>query len=203
MKLYYLPGACSMAPHILLREAGLPYELDKVDFATGQTASGEDYDKVNGKSYVPSLRLDDGQVLTEVAVVLQYIADLKPETGLAPKAGTLERYRLMEWLNFISSELHKQFSPLFHSDISADWKQNQLNLLAKRFTYLTRYLDGKHYLMGNTFSAADAYLFTILNWHHKLKVDLEKWPPLKAYLHRIGERPAVKAAMKEEGLIPG
>lgn len=203
MKLYFSPGACSMAPHIALLEAGFSYELDKVDFASGQTAAGEDYAQVNPKGYVPALRLDDGQVLTEVAVVLQYLADLKPESGLAPRAGTLERYRLMEWLNFISSEIHKQFSPLFHGEISADWKENQLNLLAKRFAHLAGKLDGKPYLMGSAFTVADAYLFTVLNWHRILKVDLERWPQLKDYLRRVGERPAVKAAMKEEGLIPG
>lgn len=201
MKLYFSPGACSMAPHIVLLEAGFSYELEKVDLAQGRTAAGEDYAKVNPKGYVPALRLDDGQILTEVPVVVQYLADLKPESGLAPRAGTLERYRLMEWLNFVSSEVHKQFGPLFRPEISADWKENQLNLLAKRFTYLDGHLNGRPYLMDSAFTAADAYLFTVLNWHRRLEVDLRKWPQLENYLVRVADRPAVKAAMKEEGLI--
>jgi glutathione S-transferase len=141
MKLYFAAGACSMAPHIVLHEAGYPFDLESVDLAMKQTASGEDYTRINPKGYVPALRLDNGEVLTEVAVVLQYLADQKPES-LAPKTGTMERYRLMEWLNFVSSEIHKQFAPFFNPKITAEWKANQLDLLGRRFDYLTERLNG-------------------------------------------------------------
>ena len=201
MKLYYYPGACSMAPHIVLREAGYKFDLDKVDFASMKTASGEDYSKVNPKGYVPAIKLDDGQVLTEVAVILQYLADQKPQSGLAPKAGTMERYRLMEWLNFVATEIHKTLGALFNPKITPDWKENQIALFGKRCEILTRNLSGKQYLMGDKFSLADTYLFTILNWSHFLNVDMSKWPELKDYMARVAARPAVKEAMKAEGLV--
>ncbi|MGH8607592.1 MAG: glutathione transferase GstA, partial [Gammaproteobacteria bacterium] len=188
------------APHIVLREADHTFDLERVDLAKIQTASGEDYTRTNTKGYVPALRLDNGEVLTEVAVILQYLADQKPESGLAPKTGTLERYRLMEWLNFVSSEIHKQFSPLFNPKITAEWRQNQLDLLSRRFDYLTERLNGKSYLMGDQLTVVDAYLFTVLNWSPMLKVDLGKWPRLKDYLTRVAARPAVKEAMNAEGL---
>ncbi len=201
MKLYFTPGACSMAPHIVLREADLPCELVQVDLSKHQTDTGEDYYKINPKGYVPALRLDNGELLTEVAVTLQYLADQKPASGLAPRAGTMEHYRVIEWLSFIASEVHKQFGPMFNPKITAEWKQNQLNTLGRRFTYLSEQLDGNQYLFGGKFTIADAYLFTVLNWTGFLDIDLGKWPRLKDYMARIAARPAVKEAMKEEGLV--
>jgi len=200
MKLYFAAGACSMAPHIVLREAAYTFDLERVDLAKKQTASGEDYTRINPKGYVPALRLDNGEVLTEVAVILQYLADQKPESGLAPKTGTMERYRLMEWLTFVSSEIHKQFGPLFNPKITAEWRENQLDLLSRRFDYLTERLNGKPYLMGDQLTLADTYLFTVLNWSPLLKVDLGKWPRLKDYITRVAARPAVQEAMRAEGL---
>ena len=200
MKLYFAAGACSMAPHIVLREAAYTFDLERVDLAKKQTASGEDYTRINPKGYVPALRLDNGEVLTEVAVILQYLVDQKPESGLAPKTGTMERYRLMEWLNFTSSEIHKQFGPLFNPKITQEWKENQLDLLSRRFDYLTERLKGKPYLMGEQFTVADAYLFTVLNWSNLFKVDLGKWPTLKDYITHVAARPAVREAMRAEGL---
>ena len=201
MKLYFYPGACSMAPHIILREAGYSFELDKVDLARKQTAGGEDYNQVNPKGYVPALRLDDGQVLTEAAVILQYLADRRPESGLAPKAGTLERYRLMEWLNFIAAEIHKTLGALFNPKITPEWKDDRISLFGRRCDILVRALDGKPYLMGEKFSVADAYLFTILGWTNLFKLDMSKWPALQSYADRIAARPTVQEAMKAEGLI--
>lgn len=201
MKLYFVPGTCSMAAHIVLREAGFAFESDRMDPATRRTAGGEDYLKVNPKGYVPALRLDDGQVLTEVGVILQYLADQKPETGLAPRPGTLERYRLMEWLSFVSSEIHKTFSPLFNPAIVPEMKEDRLNLLGRRLDFLATSLDGKPFLLGEKFCVADAYLFTVLNWSHRLRIDLDRWPNLRDYLVRVSSRPAVQAAMKTEGLI--
>jgi glutathione S-transferase len=200
MKLYYVPGACSMAPHIALREAGLAFEIDKMDPATRRTEKGEDYLKVNPKGSVPALRLDNGEVLTEVAVVLQYIADQKPGTGLAPAAGGLPRYRLAEWLNYISSEIHKQLGPFFNPKLPPEWRENQISLLNKRFDILAERLKSHPYLMGDGFTVADAYLFTVLNWCNLLKVDLGKWPALTEYLGRIAARPSVQAVLKAEGL---
>ena len=201
MKLYFTPGACSMAPHIALREAGLAYELQKVDLSKHQTDAGEDYYKINPKGYVPALRLDNGELLTEVAAILQYVADQKPASGLSPSAGTMEHYRLVEWLNFIASEIHKQFGPMFNPKITPEWRQNQLNALSRRFDYLSERLAGNQYLFGGKFTIADAYLFTVLNWTGFLDIDLGKWPKLKDYMARIAARPAVKEAMMEEGLI--
>jgi len=201
MKLYYYPGACSMAVHIALREAGIPFDLDKVDLAKHQTANGEDYYKINPKGYVPALRLDDGQVLTEDAVLLQYVADQKSASGLAPKAGTMERYRVMEWLNFISSELHKTLGALFNPKITPEWKDNQVALFGRRCDFLVQQLGGKPHLTGDKFTIADAYLFTILGWANLFKLDMSKWPALQSYAARITARPAVKDAMKAEGLL--
>jgi glutathione S-transferase len=201
MKLYYYPGACSMAVHIALREAGIPFEMDKVDLAKHQTANGEDYYKINPKGYVPALRLDDGQILTEDAVLLQYVADQKPQSGLAPKAGTMERYRLMEWLNFISSELHKTLGALFNPKIIPEWKQDRIALFGRRCDFLVQQLGDKPYLMGDMFTIADAYLFTIFGWTNLFKLDMGKWPSLQSYAGRVAARPAVKEAMKAEGLI--
>lgn len=201
MKLYFSPGACSMAPHIVLREAGYRFDLDKLDRATKRTASGEDYTQINPNGYVPAFRLDGGQVLTEAAVILQYLADQKPESGLAPKAGTLERYRLMEWLNFITSEVHKTLGALFNPKVTPEWRENQVTLFGRRCDYLAKALGNKPFLMGDKFSIADAYLYTVLSWTGFLKVDMGTWPTLKDYMARINARPAVKEAMRAEGLI--
>lgn len=201
MKLYFVPGACSLAPHIVLREAGLTFDLEKIDIGKRQTASGEDFTKINPKGYVPAIKLDDGQVLTEGPAITQYIADQKPASGLAPKPGTMERYRLMEWLNFITSEIHKQFSPLFNPKTPVEWKENQINQLGRRFDYVAQHLNDKQYLMGDKFTIADAYLFTVVNWSNHFKIDLGKWPKLKDYMARVAARPAVRDAMKAEGLI--
>ncbi len=198
MKLYYMPGACSFAPHIILNEAGYQYDVDKVDRSTRKTADGEDYNDVNPKGYVPALRLDDGQVLTEAAVILQYLADQKPASGLAPPAGTLARYRLMEWLHFISTEIHKVFSPLFKPDITPAAREAQITQLARRCEYVERHLREKPFLMGDVYTVADAYLFTVLSWSSRLNVDLQRWPNIGEYLARIGARPAVHAAKARE-----
>jgi len=200
MKLYFTPGACSMAPHIILREAGLPFDLEKVDLSTKRTASGEDFLEINPKGYVPALKLDNGEVLTEAAVILQYLADQKPEAGLIPEYGTQERYRLMEWLNFVSSEVHKQFAPMFHPEIPGEWRRHQIEVLGQRFGLLTEQFNENPYFMGNSFTVVDAYLFTVLSWSEMLKIDLEPWPKLKDYIARIADRPAVKETMKAEGL---
>jgi glutathione S-transferase len=201
MKLYFVPGACSLAPHIVLREAGLSFDIDKVDPATKKTASGEDFNKVNPKGYVPTLKLDDGNVLTEAQVLLQYLADQKPEAGLAPKFGTMERYRLMEWLNFIATELHKGFGPLWNPQNPDSVKDNAKANLGKRFDTLEAHFATKPFLMGDTFTIADGYLFTILNWANFHKMDLSKWPKMGEFMGRVAQRPAVQAALKAEGLI--
>ena len=202
MKLYYSPGACSLSPHIALRESAQPFELVKVDTKTHQFDGGGDFYSVNGKGYVPVLELDDGERLTEGPAIVQYLADQKPEAGLAPKAGTIERYRVQEWLNFITSEIHKQFSPLFRPNTPEDYKPIARENLAKRFAWLDQQLAGKDYLMGKQFTVADAYLFTVLRWSIPTKIDLSPWPNLGAYLQRVGKRPKVKEAMQEEGLLP-
>ncbi|HEX3398673.1 MAG TPA: glutathione transferase GstA [Steroidobacteraceae bacterium] len=201
MKLYYFTGACALSPHIVLLEAGLPFSLVKVDSKTKKTESGADYLAVNSKGAVPALQLDDGRVLTEGPAVIQYLADLKPESGLAPRAGTFERYQLMEILNYLTSEVHKTFSPLFHPTFSAEAKEAFLANLGKKFDWLSGFLAKKPFLMGNTFTVADAYLFTLLGWTKPLKIDLGKWPTLADYRSRIAQRPKVIEAMKAEGLI--
>ncbi|MGC2517789.1 MAG: glutathione transferase GstA [Burkholderiales bacterium] len=200
MKLYYAPGACSMAPHIVLREAGYKFDLEKVDIPNKKTAGGEDYWKINPKGYVPALKLDDGQVLTEVQVICQYLADHKAEAGLAPRAGTMERYHLMEMLNFTSSEVHKQIGALFNPKMTAEMKDVQLGTIERRLNALEKMLEGKQYASGDRFSIADAYLFVILNWTGMHKIDLAKWPNIKAYQARIAARPKVQETMKAEGL---
>lgn len=200
MKLYYTPGACSMAVNIALHEAGQKFDLVKVDLRQHKTESGEDYYKINPKGYVPALQLDSGEILTEDAVLLQYVADQKPESGLAPRAGTLERYRLMEWLNFISSEIHKTLGALFNPGITPEWKEDRIALFGRRCDYLVKTLGNKPYLMDK-FTIADAYLFTILGWANYFKLDMGQWPALKQYADRIAARPAVQEAMKAEGLI--
>jgi glutathione S-transferase len=199
MKLYYLTGACSLASAISLFEAGLKFELVKVDRHTRKTADGLDFNEVNPKGYVPALRLDNGEVLTENVAVLQYIADRNPAAKLAPSAGTIERYRLVEWLAFINSEVHKSFSPLFRKDAPEDVKQYARKNLTTRLEYLQRILENRSFLLGEQFTVADAYLFTVLGWAPHVDVDIG--PQLKRYVERIGARPQVIAAMKAEGLI--
>ncbi|OIQ80078.1 glutathione S-transferase GST-6.0 [mine drainage metagenome] len=201
MKLYHKPGACSLSPHIVLREAGLAFELERVDLASKKTGSGGDYFGVNPKGYVPALALDDGQLLTEGPAIVQYLADLVPEKRLAPPAGTMERVRLQEWLNFIATELHKGFSPLYNPRAPEEWKGVARELLAKRIALVAERLTGRDYLMGDAFTVADAYLFTVLNWAAFAKVDLSPWPVLGAYQARVAARPAVRAALLAEGLI--
>ncbi|HEX3848656.1 MAG TPA: glutathione transferase GstA [Steroidobacteraceae bacterium] len=201
MKLYYSPGACSLSPHIVILEAGLAASYEKVDLAGKKTASGADYLTVNSKGAVPALQLDGGEVLTEGPAIVQYLADQKPESGLAPRPGTLERYRLMEILNYITSELHKSYGPLFNPKISADWRASIVAGFDKKFAWLSKLLENKAYLMGNAFTVADAYLFTVLRWSPRVGIDLAKWPVLTAYAARVEQRPKVQQALKDEGLL--
>jgi glutathione S-transferase len=201
MKLYYSPGACSLSPHIVLLEAGLAHTLVKIDTKTKKTETGADYLAVNSKGAVPALQLDDGRVLTEGPAVVQYLADLKPESGLAPRAGTFERYQLMEILNYLTSEVHKTYGPLFNPASTAEAKETAVTNLGKKFDWLSGFLGNKPFLLGHTFTVADAYLFTLLNWTGFLKIDLAKWPTLADYQSRIAKRPKVVEALKAEGLI--
>jgi glutathione S-transferase len=200
MKLYFSPGACSLAVHIALRETHANFDLEKVDLAKHETERGEDYMRINPKGYVPALKLEDGDILTEVGVVLQYLADRKPEFGLAPKAGTMERYRLMEWLTFISSEIHKAFAPFWKSDVAQQTKDAAKAQLARRFDYVEARLSEKTWLMGDKFTVADIYLFVIVNWTNFHKIEISKWPKLKDFMARITARPRVQEAMRAEGL---
>jgi glutathione S-transferase len=201
MKLFYSPGACSLSPHIVSREAGLPLELVKVDLKAKKYDGGADYTKINAKGYVPALQLDSGQVLTEGPAIVQYLADQKPDARLAPKLGSFERYQLQEWLNFIGTELHKGFSPLFKPNTPDEYKRIAKENLATRIDWLDKQLDGRDFLMGKNFSVADAYAFTILSWSKPLQIDLSKWPNVTAYLARVGARPMVQEALKAEGLV--
>ena len=200
MKLYYSPGACSLSPHIVASEAGVPVELEQVNLAEHKTATGQDYMSVNPKGYVPALRLDDGSILTEGPAIVQYLADQKPASGLAPAAGTIDRYRLQEWLTFIGTELHKSFSPLFNKASSDDVKNTAKASINKRLAWLNDQLAGRQYLMGGKFTVADAYAFTIVNWTNFVGIDLKDYPNLGAYMARVGGRPKVYEALKAEGL---
>ncbi|MCC6193075.1 MAG: glutathione transferase GstA [Burkholderiales bacterium] len=199
MKLYYSPGACSLAAHIALAEAGVPYTTAKVDLRSHTLAGGADYYAINPKGYVPLLELDDGSRLSEVAVILQYIADRKPGT-LAPAFGGMERYRQMELLNFVATELHKQFGPLWYPTTPDATKEAQREKIARRFAYLDKAFAGKPYLTGASFTAADAYLFVMLNWAGMHKVDLTPYPALREFQARVAARPAVHKVLVEEGL---
>ncbi len=200
MKLYFKPGACSLSPHIALRESGLPFETEKVDTKAGKTASGADYHAINPKGAVPALQLDNGEVLTEGAAIVQYIADLKPESQLAPKAGTLERYRLMEALNYVGTELHKTFSILFNPKNPDEVKAATREALLAKYAWVSQQLEGKQYLLGDRFTVADGYLFTVSRWSKHVGLDLSRFPTLTAYFARVASRPAVKAALQAEGL---
>ena len=200
MKLYFAPGACSLAPHIALREAALEFDLEQVDLRAKQTKSGGDYRAINPKGGVPALGLDDGQVLTEAAVILQYIADRKPASQLAPAAGTIERYREQEWLNWVATELHKGISPFFNPKASDEWKQVLRDRLAFQFEFLNGRM-AKPFLMGAQYTVADSYLYTILRWTKLHNIELGKWPDIPAFMARVEARPAAQAALKAEGLL--
>ena len=200
MKLYFTPGACSVAPHIVLEELGLPFELVQVDLKEKKTATGEDYLAINSKGYVPALQLDNGDLLTEGLVISQYIADLKPAANLVPSSGEA-RYQLQSLMVFISTEIHKPMGSMFNPKQSADARAITETLLNKRLTWIADTLGNNDYLFNNQFSIADAYLFTVLNWAGIVKFDLSPWPTLQAFSARIAERPATQAALKAEGLI--
>jgi glutathione S-transferase len=201
MKLYYLKGACSLASFISLNEAGVKFEAIEVDHKTHKTRDGEDLNAINSKGYVPVLRLDNGQILTENVAVLDYIADLNPAAKLAPAAGTLERYRLLELLAYINSEIHKNFGPLFYPSLSEDVKKFARDNLNKRLDWLEKSLGSRTFLMGEQFTVADAYLYVVLSWTSHVGIDLGKWPALKRHNDRVGARPHVIAALKAEGLM--
>jgi glutathione S-transferase len=203
MKLYYSPGACSLSPHIALREAGLNFELVQVDLATKKTASGQNYLEINPAGYVPCLQLDDGRTLTEGPAILQYVADRAPGKLLAPANGSFERYHLQQWLNFISAELHKSFSPLFNPGASEDWKNAVRQTIAARLGVVATRLKDAPYLLGDSLSVADIYLFVVLGWATYVNLDLSPWPALQAFMGRVGGREAVQAALRAEGLIKG
>ena len=200
MKLYYSPGACSLSPHIVLNEAGLQFEKVRADTKTKVMDGGGDFRTVNPLGYVPALVLDDGTLITEGPAIVQYIADRVPDKKLAPPAGSMERVRLQEWLNYITSELHKSFSPLFNKKASEDWKAAARDLIDRRLALVAKALEGRSYLMGEAFSVADCYLFTVLNWAGWVAIDLSPWPSLAEYMKRIAARPTVQAALKAEGL---
>ncbi len=201
MKLYYSPGACSLSPHIALREAGLAFEPVLASTKSHKLQDGTDYYGINPLGYVPMLELDDGTRLREVPAIVQYIADQVPNKNLAPANGTLPRYRLQEWLTFIGTEIHKTFSPLFNPAMPEEGKAISRDKLASRFAWIDSELKNKQYLMGDSFSVADGYLFTVSNWAKPMNIDLAPYPNLVAYRERVAARPAVQEAMKAEGLL--
>ena len=201
MKLYYAPGACSLAPHIALREAGCKFDIERVDIPNKKTETGADYWAINPKGYVPALQVDDGSILTEVAVILQYIADQNPAANLAPTHGSMERYHLMEWLNFIATEVHKQIGAMFNPKMTPEMKAVQVGVIERRMGALDKMLAGKQYLMGDAFSVADGYLFNILLWAPKHGINIAQWPNVAALSARVGARAKVVEAMKAEGLL--
>ena len=200
MKLYYAPGACSLSPHIVAREAGISLTLDKVDWASGKTQSGKDYQSVNPKRAVPALELDDGTVLTEGPAIVQYLADQKPASGLLPPTGSPARYRVIEWLGYINSEVHKQFTPLFKPGSSETAQKEARENISNRLAFIENHLAGKSHVAGDSFTIADAYTFVVLNWPNFLKMDLGPYPNIRAYLGRVAGRPKVQEALKAEGL---
>jgi glutathione S-transferase len=201
MKLYYAPSACSLSPHIVAREAGLKIELEKVDNKAKKTEKGTDYWQINPKGYVPALELDNGEILTEGPAIVQYLADKAPATKLVPPAGTLERSRVQEWLNFITSEIHKGFSPLFKPNTPDAYKPIVKETLGTRYAYLDKQLAGKQYLMGDQFTVADAYLFTVTRWATFTHVDLSQYGNVQAFMTRVAARPKVQEALQAEGLL--
>ena len=201
MKLYYAAGACSLSPHIVALEAGIAVELEKVDTKAKRTASGEDYWQINPKGYVPALQLDNGELLTEGTAIVQYLADLKPESGLAPANGTTARYRLQETLGYINSELHKTYTPLFKPDTPDAVRDERKDYLRKRYALLDQHLSKHDWLIGEQFTAADAYLFTVTNWAQHVSLDLSDFPAILAFQQRVSSRPQVQSALKAEGLL--
>ncbi|MCH8179549.1 MAG: glutathione transferase GstA [Proteobacteria bacterium] len=201
MKLYIKPGACSLSPHIVLEELGLPHQTEVVDLAKKVTATGANFLAINPKGYVPALALDSGEVLTEGPAIVQYLADLQPEAGLAPANGSLARYRLQSWLTYIGTELHKSFTPFFNPAATAEMKEQAQANLQRRFAYVNEQLEGHAFLLGEQFSVADAYLFTVTSWAQFIKMDLSAFPHLTAFQTRVAARPAVQRALKAEGLI--
>lgn len=201
MKLYYSPGACSLSPHIVAREAEVPIELIKVDLKSKLTETGEEFRQINANGYVPVLMLDDGNKLIEGPAIVQYLADCAPNKKLAPEAGTFERYVLQQWLNFISTEIHKSFSPLFDASAPQAMKDWVMERLIARLGTVAAHLSEQPFLLGTAFSVADAYLFVTLGWGQYVDVDIARWPVLTRYVEKISARPAVQTALREEGLI--
>jgi glutathione S-transferase len=198
MKLYFSPGACSLSPHIALAESGLPYEIELVNLKSRQTASGEDFDQRNPKGYVPALLLDSGDLLTEGPAIVQYIADQAPDAGLAPPYSNLARYQLQGWLTLIGTELHKSFSPFFNPAATEEWKKTAMANIRRRLDYVNTVLRGQPYLMGEHFTVADAYLYTVLSWGRYMKLELSEWPEIATYQARVHARPAVQRALEAE-----
>ncbi len=201
MKLYYTPGACSMAAHIVLAESGMPYSITRVNLKDKTTEAGEDYMQINPKGYVPCVRLDNGALIGENTALLGYLGELRPTAGLMPQSGTIENYRVREWLGFVSSEMHKNCSPFFRPDTPEATLQAQREILRKRLAYLETELAGKNYLTGEAFTSADAYLFVVLNWFGHVGIDLAAYPNVKAFHARVAARAAVQQVMKAEGLL--
>jgi glutathione S-transferase len=204
MKLYYATGTCSLSPHIVAREAGVHLDVERVDLGKNphRTETGADFAEINPKGYVPALRLGDGALLTEGVAIVQYVADLAPGSGLAPAAGTFERYRLQEWLTFVSSELHKMFSPwLFHPEHGELAQRVAREKIAQRLAFIERHLAGQEFLMGDRFTVGDAYCFTIVGWSKFARIDMAPYPGLRRYMDRIAARPKVREAMRAEGML--
>ncbi len=201
MKLYYSPGACSLSPHIVAHEAGIELELEKVDLRSKQTESGQDFVSISPRGYVPALQLDNGEILAEGPAIVQYLADLKPETGLAPANGSMARYRLQEWLTYIGTEIHKSYSPLFNPATPDSVREERAAYLQRRYGLIEQTLAKQPYLLGEQFSVADVYLFVVSNWARMVKLDLSAFPALQAFQERIASRPAVQAALRAEKLV--
>ena len=201
MKLYYAPGACSLSPHIVAHELGIALKLEKVDTKAKRTETGRDYWQINPKGYVPALELDNGELLTEGPAIVQYLADQKPDAKLAPPNGTFERSRLQEMLGYINSEIHKSYSPLFKDDTPEQTRTERKAYLARRYELVEKILAKQPWLLGDQFSAADAYLFVVTRWAEHVKLDLSAFPSLRAFQERVAARPAVQAALSAEGLL--
>ena len=201
MKLYYFPGACSIAPHIVAREAGIALDLEKVDLGSKRTATGEDYLAVNPKGYVPALRLDDGSVLTEVSAIIQYLADQAPASGLIPAAGTMERYRILEWIGYVSTEIHKGFGPLWNAKLAPEARAAAVAALSHRLDLVEKVLARQPFLAGERFTVVDAYLFAVASWAPWVKLELAPWPKLRDFVARVAARPKVQEALVAEGLV--
>ncbi len=201
MKLYYAPGACSLAPHIVAREAGIPLTLEKVDLRARTTASGRAFAEINPKGYVPAIEVRDGEVMTEVSALIQYLADQAPQAGLMPAVGTAERYQVLEWIGFVSTEIHKGFGPLWNPASPEEVKRAAKDKLFQRFAYIDQRLAGQSYLTGERFTVADAYLFTVTNWTNFHGLSLTEYPNLAAFMSRVAARPKVQEALEAEGLL--